>query len=308
MFGSIIRLLIHNWQFGRDLVDRTESTRTIIVVDDDPTIQSRLYQVQPNHVRVALGIFLVLYFAIVFVLLAYTPMRALVPGRCTSDARRMATLTEMRLSALEDSLAVQEQYLAQLRVLLTGELQGQQPEGDGSQAPDTGFNQSFAVSVSENWPDHEQPALTVSQMPAATETSALLVPDSRQYLTSLEFPTLAPVSGFLARGFDARAGHFGIDIATSLETPVRAIGDGYVVFADWSQTGGYEIAVQHADGFVSVYKHNQRLLKRVGDRVRQREAIAASGDTGEYSSGPHLHLEIWNNGLAQDPSLYLLDL
>lgn len=308
LFGSFFRLLAHGWHFVRDLMNRTESSRTIIVVDDDHTTQSRLYKIQPAHVRISLGMFVFLHLAIVYALLAFTPIRALMPDRPTPDERRAAALTEMRLSALEDSLAVLEEYTAQLRELFTGEPEPELPESGGSEAPGSGIGPQFADSVSENWPDHEQPALRVSQMPAASESPVRMVPDSRQYLSSLEFPTLPPVSGFLSRGFDARAGHFGIDIATSLGTPVRAIGDGYVVFADWSQTGGYEIAVQHADGFVSVYKHNQRLLKRVADRVRQREAIATSGDSGEYSSGPHLHLEIWNNGLAQDPSLYLLDL
>jgi len=79
-----------------------------------------------------------------------------------------------------------------------------------------------------------------------------------------------------------------------------------VVFADWTDAGGWTVAVQHADGYLSVYKHNGRLLKRVGDRVRNRETVALSGDTGEVTSGPHLHLEIWRDGLAQDPAAFLI--
>lgn len=87
---------------------------------------------------------------------------------------------------------------------------------------------------------------------------------------------------------------------------VRSIGDGYVVLSDWTHEGGFTIAVQHAEGYVSVYKHNQRLLKRVGDRVRAREAVAMSGNSGEISTGPHLHFELWLDGLAQDPVYYLV--
>ena len=79
------------------------------------------------------------------------------------------------------------------------------------------------------------------------------------------------------------------------------MGDGYVIFADWTHEGGHVIVVQHANGYVSVYKHNQRLLKRVGDRVRDREAIALSGNTGEITTGPHLHFEVLINKRFVDP-------
>jgi murein DD-endopeptidase MepM/ murein hydrolase activator NlpD len=79
-----------------------------------------------------------------------------------------------------------------------------------------------------------------------------------------------------------------------------------VVFADWTYEGGYAVGVQHADGYLTVYKHNQRLLKRVGDRIRARDEIAISGNSGEISTGPHLHFELWQNGLAQDPRSYIV--
>ena len=79
-----------------------------------------------------------------------------------------------------------------------------------------------------------------------------------------------------------------------------------MIFADWTHEGGYTVTVQHADGYLTVFKHNQRLLKRVGDRVRAREAVAMSGNSGEITTGPHLHFELWHNGLAQDPSFYFI--
>ena len=87
---------------------------------------------------------------------------------------------------------------------------------------------------------------------------------------------------------------------------MRSVGDGYVTFADWTQAGGYTIAVQHAGGYLSIYKHNARLLKRAGERVRSREVVALSGNTGEITSGPHLHFELWRDGLAQDPASFLI--
>jgi murein DD-endopeptidase MepM/ murein hydrolase activator NlpD len=112
-------------------------------------------------------------------------------------------------------------------------------------------------------------------------------------------------SGFPTRDFDARDGHYGVDIAVSEGAFVRSIGEGYVVMADWTQDGGYTVAVQHGNGYLSVYKHNKRLLKQVGDRVKARDALAVSGNSGEMTTGPHLHFELWRHGLAQDPRSYI---
>jgi murein DD-endopeptidase MepM/ murein hydrolase activator NlpD len=113
------------------------------------------------------------------------------------------------------------------------------------------------------------------------------------------------MNGFPTRDFSAQTGHYGIDVAVSKGESIRSVGDGYVVWADWTQDGGYTVAVQHADGYLSVYKHNGRLLKRIGERVRAAEPIAVSGNTGAITTGPHLHFELWRNGLAQSPRSYV---
>ena len=113
------------------------------------------------------------------------------------------------------------------------------------------------------------------------------------------------MNGFPTRDFSAQTGHYGIDVAVSKGESIRAVAHGYVVWADWTQDGGYTIAVQHTDGYLSVYKHNGRLLKRIGDRVRATEPIAVSGNTGAITTGPHLHFELWRNGLAQSPRSYV---
>src|SRR5690606_9593669 len=154
--------------------------------------------------------------------------------------------------------------------------------------------------------DHQQPALAYERLDAGELDPFKLTGTSGRNLPSVALPALPPVEGFVTRGFDARSGHYAIDIAVEEGTTVRSIGDGYVVFADWTYEGGFALAVQHADGFVTVYKHNERLLKRLGDHVRARDAIAISGNTGEISTGPHLHFELWHNGLAQNPADYLV--
>lgn len=112
-------------------------------------------------------------------------------------------------------------------------------------------------------------------------------------------------NGMLSDGFNPIKAHYGIDIVSKKDEPVKAVADGTVIFASWTQDSGYVIAIQHRSNLISVYKHNSDLLKNVGNFVSAGEIISIIGNTGEYTSGPHLHLEIWYNGNPLNPSEFL---
>lgn len=110
-----------------------------------------------------------------------------------------------------------------------------------------------------------------------------------------------PIKGFLTRGYDPDINHYGLDVAVTTGTPVKSIGDGIVVFSDETKDSGFVIGVQHADGLMSVYKHNKELLKSIGNEIKVGDTLAFSGNSGEITTGPHLHFELWRNGVAIDP-------
>ena len=101
--------------------------------------------------------------------------------------------------------------------------------------------------------------------------------------------------------YDAQKKHYAVDVVASRETPVKAAANGIVIFAEWTADTGHVIILEHRDGFISVYKHNGSLNKFQGDLVRSGEVIAAVGNTGELTTGPHLHFEIWQNGIPINP-------
>lgn len=297
------------FSFLSEFTRNAEGSYTVIVMDEEQMEQPRQYDVRPRDVAKVVATVLVISCVLLMFIVALTPVRQLIPGYGSAELRRSARLNSLRLVALQDSLEAQQQYLAQLRHLLTGEVDSAFAnyfETADSSLEAATYVQSPA-GTSADWADHEQPAVSVISI-STPATRPMDSSAGSRYLSSLQLPALAPVSGFATRGFDARLGHFAVDIAVDEGTIVRSIGDGYVILADWTQDGGYAIAVQHADGFVSVYKHNRRLLKRVGDRVRNREALSETGNTGEVTTGPHLHVELWHNGLAQDPQYYLVGL
>ena len=114
-----------------------------------------------------------------------------------------------------------------------------------------------------------------------------------------------PLTGSISNLFNAKEKHYGIDIVAKKNEAVKAILNGTVIFAEWTVETGYVIQIQHDYNLTSIYKHNSVLLKKVGDIVKAGEAIAIVGNSGELTTGPHLHFELWKNGVAQDPSQYI---
>jgi len=121
-----------------------------------------------------------------------------------------------------------------------------------------------------------------------------------------EFPIIAPSVGYVSRRFESEKGHIGIDYAGKIGSLIVAAADGYVVFSGFTADEGHTIMISHGGGFITMYKHNQNLLKTAGEFVKRGEPIALLGNSGRTSYGPHLHFEVWNNGKAQNPNDYLI--
>nr|WP_282189165.1 M23 family metallopeptidase [Maribellus sp. YY47] len=114
-----------------------------------------------------------------------------------------------------------------------------------------------------------------------------------------------PVKGVITERFNSSADHFGIDLVSEANARISAVLSGTVIFSGWTLKTGYSVYIQHDGDLVSVYKHNSELLKKEGDHVSAGEAIAIIGNTGELSTGPHLHFELWHDGNALNPEQYI---
>jgi murein DD-endopeptidase MepM/ murein hydrolase activator NlpD len=115
----------------------------------------------------------------------------------------------------------------------------------------------------------------------------------------------SPVNGFISDPYNAKKGHFAVDIVTKTNEPVKCIADGTVVFSDWTQDGGYVLMIQHSANLISVYKHNAELYKKLGTFVNAGEIISIVGNSGEMTNGPHLHFELWYNGNSLNPEEFV---
>lgn len=116
-----------------------------------------------------------------------------------------------------------------------------------------------------------------------------------------EMSLIKPLDGVISQRFYPELGHFGVDIVAPVNSAIKTIAAGTVIWSDWTVEAGNSIAVLHPGGIVSIYKHNSQLLKKVGSFVDSGEAIAIIGNTGELTDGPHLHFEMWFEGRPLNP-------
>lgn len=114
----------------------------------------------------------------------------------------------------------------------------------------------------------------------------------------------APVTGVVSQKFEL-INHKGIDIVTEKDKTVKACLSGTVIYKGYSQKDGHVLIIEHADGFLSVYKHNKTVFKNPGAKVRTGDPVAVVGNSGENSDGPHLHFELWYNQAPVNPEDYM---
>jgi murein DD-endopeptidase MepM/ murein hydrolase activator NlpD len=248
--------------------------------------------------------FLLITFLVLFIigattsLIAFTNLREFIPGYPDVIMRRNILMSAIRLDSLDRELALRDKYFANLNAIISGK-----KPVDIYAVQNT--NRNYGDISFNNTP--EDSALRV-QVENAERFNLTLGPTSPESVTSLAglhfFP---PLKGIISGRFDPRRKHFGTDIVTKPKSPVSAVLDGTVIFTGWTMETGYVIEVQHSNNIVSVYKHNASLLKETGDLVRAGEPIAIVGDSGElYTSGPHLHFEVWYKGSPLDPEKHIL--
>lgn len=306
------------WSFLAEFFRDTDAPYTIVVMDEGGVDQPRRYTVAPRRVLMMWGGSMAGVALLVALLVIFTPVRQLIPGYGTEEIEQAAQANAVRVAAMSDSLRMQHQYIEQLRALITDEHAAEYDSTLTTEALQAQASAEPADASTDPVPpparrglgdatEEPEDGLASPSSPAPAGIFPLGVAAANPVLDPLHPPLLPPVDGFVTRNFLPDEGHYALDIAVDEGTPVRSVGDGYVTLADRTEDGGHTIAIHHAGGYMSVYKHNNELLKDVGDRVEQRETVALSGNSGEMTTGPHLHFELWHNGIAQDPQQYFTE-
>ncbi len=246
-----------------------------------------------NGVSVLLSAVTVI-FLIASLIIVFTPLRNYLPGYMNTEVREQVVMNALRADSLQGMLERQRMYIMNIQDIISGNIK----------ADSVSTMDSLTTARTEELMERTQAEDEFRKQYEETERYNLTTIDNAPTVTGLIF--FRPTRGMLSSTFDANQKHFGIDIAASSNESVLATLDGTVILATYTADTGYVIQVQHSQNLVSVYKHCGSLLKRVGDTVKAGEAIALVGNTGEKTTGPHLHFEIWNRGRALDPSKYIV--
>ncbi len=246
-------------------------------------------------VFVAIVTVLVVLTAAIYSAIAYTPVRTFIPGYPDAHSKRAAIQNAMRIDSLENVIYRWELYSENLRRVVEGE----EP-----------------LKIDSLINSRQNPEATPLELEELSRKDSLLrkhVREEEQFgiserdkrklpIEGLHFFT--PLKGVVSQGYDP-AVHPYIDITAPAGSVVKAILDGTVIYAGWSDDAGYTIQIQHDGDIVSIYKHNEKLLKDTGDKVTAGVPIALVGNTGKLTTGDHLHFELWYKGESVDPTRYI---
>ena len=261
----------------------------------DSRSHERLWSVNFNRTQmiVATVSAIVLLLIAVFCLIAYTPIRTFIPGYPDAHSKRQAVQNVMRIDSLETQILRWELYTENLKRIVAGEeplrldsliLSGRRKDALQSE----GFYS-------------EQDSILRAQV---QEEEQFQVSGVHRDLPIEAVSFFTPLKGVVSRGYD-RAMHPYLDVTAPANSVVMAVLDGTVVFSGWDDDTGYSIAIQHKGDILSIYKHNQKLLKRTGEKVKAGTPVALVGNAGSLTTGDHLHFELWYAGDPVDPTQYI---
>lgn len=270
-------------------------TFKLLVVNDETFEEVFSQRLSRLNAFVFLVIFVGLVSTLSFFVIAATPLRYLIPGIESAALQREVETLLVKTDSLQRVIETDSKYLDGIRRVLSGEVVYEAPEIDSTSvfmdAPSTDqlleTRKSIAMLELENQVKKEE---AFSPVVEASVSNPLY---------------FAPLSGVVSSAYDPAVGHLAIDIAAAEGTGVKAITDGTVLHAEWSANTGYNLVVVHQGETVSVYKHNGVIFKKQGDTVTAGEIIASVGNTGELSSGSHLHFELWKQGKPVNPQQYI---
>lgn len=262
----------------------------LVVLNEDTFEERFSFKLNRLNVFVFSMVFAVFLIGATILLIAFTPLREYIPGYDSTALRRQANALTYRTDSLEQALVVNERYINSIRKVLTGDVTSEEFNKDS--ILEAARAEAYAINLA---PSREDSLLR--EEVAREDKYNPLLEDPQ-----VNFTLFTPVKGSITQEYDLQQKHYAVDIVAPRGTPVKAVSDGTVIFAEWTAETGYVILLRHPGDLISVYKHNASLTKEQGELVKAGEVIATVGNTGELTTGPHLHFELWSDGYPINPT------
>lgn len=284
---------------AKKLLKKLTNKYRLIIYNDNSFEEVFSFRLSRFNVFMFFGIMSVIIMSLIYLLIALTPLKAyVIPDFPKAEERQKIINNALLVDSLQRKLKMYEQYSKTIQTILSGVGPSNFPIEEPQDTTKKYNNLNFAPSKEDSLlrkqiEEEEQYNLTLfNEEPATNSISDLYF-----------FP---PVTGLITNQFNAAEKHFAIDIVGLKDNVIHSVMDGKIIFSDWSIGSGYVIMIQHENNLISVYKHLSKVFNKVGDHVVVGEQIGIMGNTGEITTGPHLHLELWLDGTPLNPEDYIV--
>ena len=287
------------WEQKDKWVDKLRNKYRLIILNETTFEEKLSFRLSRLNVFIVTGVLVILLIFLTSYIIAFTPLKEYIPGYQSLTPQKELYTIQLRADSLDKEMHAKDLVLKNIQNII------------GGGAPTDTINEkpsdSSVVKYSKikSAPSEDEIALRTD---FDKETRYNIGPSkgnsgSESSIRTINFFT--PVKGTITSKFSVNDKHYGIDISASKDEPVKAALDGTVIFADFTPKTGYVIGIQHRLNYITFYKQNSILVKSPGQFVRAGEPIAIVGNSGEKSSGPHLHFELWHNGNPVNPLDYI---
>lgn len=274
------------------LKDRLTFKYRFVVLNEDTFEEKFSFRLNRLNVFVAGGFFSIFLILLTTTIIAFTPLKEYIPGYSSTKLKKDAAMLNYQVDSLSQLLNVNNIFLQNIQQVIKGEIK--------------------PVALNKDSITELLTMEDVNILPSANETAFREEVESEERFNVFEKATkksdlvfTSPVKGKITEAYNAREKHYAIDIALGKDTPVKSIADGTVIFKGFTPDNGYVIIIEHINGIISVYKHNESIFKEQGNLVKAGEVISMAGSTGNLSTGTHLHFELWEGGQPVNPENYI---
>ena len=270
---------------------------SIVIVNDETFREERSYKINPSVIYAILMLFISAVAILTILIMIFTPVGNLLPERRNLDTRNELKLMYMHIDSLENAISERDLYFNKLKSLIFEQFEYESDVEDPS---------SKEGNLTVNMPDKNDELLELIENVENEEQLGNLLESTFHKNPSIqEMIFIPPLTGMVSDTFLPEKGHYGVDIVAPKGSHIKSIQKGTVIVSTFSVETGHMIGIQHNNNVISFCKHNSANLKKVGDIVSAGEVVAIIGNSGELSSGPHLHFELWFNGQAINPQSYM---
>lgn len=283
----------------KKLIDKLKEKYKLVILNDDTFEEKASFNSSLWYLIIGAATFAIIFVFLTIITIRFTPLKEYLSGVSDVSSKKDVIIAYTKVDSLERISKANEVYLTNLKNVIdgsVGSVTSAKPTNDGAKATDSiKLNQKISKEEKE-----------LRKLIEAEGKFDLNETDNNKLKSGIaSYSFFSPLRGQTTEEFNSQKQHYGIDIATRRNENIKAALEGTVVFSNFTSETGYVIAIQHANNLLSFYKHCSVLLKKVGSFVKAGEVIAVVGDTGELSTGPHLHFELWFNGTPVNPKNYM---